>query len=225
MSTIVVTLIYNEFWGTEQFRKSVQKAGLPLFNAFDGSQFTGHGDSLRMLYSAMANLSASYENIIYSDGADTIFFKPFTPPAGEIIYSAEKACYPIEAMAPLYPACDTPWKYLNAGNWCGSIELCMRFFETYGLYNYRGEINGQKEVAQAFLEGVKDGFPVRLDYKGEFFQTIAFNDIKKDGTVDFGKGDDFSIENGQVVNNITGAKPCIVHGNGRTNMDWVYNLI
>ena len=33
-NTIILTAIYSEFWGTQEFRKSVSKFGLDIYNVF-----------------------------------------------------------------------------------------------------------------------------------------------------------------------------------------------
>lgn len=115
--TVIITSIYREFWGTEEFRKSVERTGLPLVNVWKNPTFTGHGDSFKFIYEAMQELKNDYKYMIYSDGADTYFIRGFVPPAGKVIYSAEKACYPHPDKACHYPVVDSPWKYLNGGNY------------------------------------------------------------------------------------------------------------
>lgn len=212
--TVILTSIYSEFYGTENFRKSVERIGMPLYNAFTGGHFTGNGDVMKMKHTALLELRKKFRYAIYSDGADTVFFRSFTPPSDRIIYSAEKACYPIESLADQYPDKQPPWCYLNAGNWCAPIDLMIEFMEKYGLTKYSGDVNGQKEVTEAYLQAKKDGFPIFLDQKCEYFQTIAF---EHEG--------DFSYDGFQIVNNIYHTRPRVAHGNGRTDMKHIYELI
>lgn len=209
--TVILTYIYNEFWGTEQFRKSVERTGLPLVNFFTAKEFKGNAEIMRMQYDCLVKLRDRYKYAIYSDGADTYFFRGFTPPDGVIIYSAEAACYPIEAMAAEYKDKQTRWCYLNAGNWCGEIELMIKFIEKYGLHRHHSDINGQKEIAEAYLKAVNDGFPIMLDQQCKYFQSIAF---EEEG--------EFTLTDEGVKNNVTGNTAATAHGNGRTNMDKIY---
>lgn len=210
--TIIVTSIYEEFWGTDEFYRSCKRLNLPVHNAFTGKGFTGNGDAMYMIYEAYKKLQGEYKYAVYSDGADSFFIKDFEVPHETIIYSAEKACYPIEAMAPRYPQTPYPWKYLNGGGCCGPIYLLIEFYENYGLTKYKGcNINGQKELAEAYLLGIEDDFPIKLDNQCEIFQTTAFAD----------PGDFYS--DGIYFENLkTGTRPCILHGNGRTRMEWLY---
>jgi hypothetical protein len=211
--TIILTSIYEEFWGTQQFRKSCAMVGLPVHNAFRGQSFKGNGTVLRMLYNSILELKGRYKKVIYSDGADTFFMKAFTPPDNIFIISAEKHCYPDPVKAPLYPLKKEPWCYVNGGNWCGDIDICIAFFEKYGLMNHVGDVNGQRELTDAYIRGVFDGFHIQLDQKCEYFQTTAFEEPGDFALAEDGKG---------IINLITGTEPAVLHGNGRTDMKAIY---
>lgn len=226
--TIILTSIYHEFWGTQQFRKSVEKTGLEIYNVFPtNTPFKGNGFIYQYFYKALLHLKDKYETVIYSDGADTFFQKSFVPPNDEIIYSVEKSIWPpVQHFPQLVTLYDEyyntrgrevlknhPWKYLNGGNWCGPIDLLIQWYEKYGLKDLTGDINGQLEQAEAFLKADKDGFPITFDHGCEYFQTIAFENVG-----DFSLAPDGKL----LVNNITGTIPCVLHGNGRTKMDAIY---
>lgn len=215
-NTIVITSIYQEFWGTEEFRKSLQKLDLPVYNAFKGTRFTGNGDVIRNIYESLLELKNTYEYGIYSDGADSYFVKSFIVPRGKVLYSAEKAMWPPRPILE-YPPCDSPWKYLNGGGYCGEIPLLIEFFERYGLSTLKGDVNGQLQQAQAYLQAVKDGFPIELDTNCEYFQTTGFADMGDLMVVSRGQGK-------EITNMITNTYPAVFHGNGRTDMKWIYNL-
>jgi hypothetical protein len=225
MKTAIITLIYSEFWGTEHFRKSAGRVGLPVYNAWQNpGRFTGHGNSLIYVYNKLQELKDEYTHAIYSDGADTLFLKHWEVP-NRIVYSSEKAVWP---PTPYYHKAwddyyttglgkDVPrkgrWIYINGGNYSGSIPMMLEFFKRYGLINFANQdINGQDKHADAFFKAKQDGFPIHLDIDCEIFQTTGFEDPG-----------DFSIENGKFKNNITGTYPCTLHGNGRTPMDRWYN--
>ena len=225
--TIILTAIYHEFWGTQQFRKSVEPFGLEIYNVFPpNTPHKGNGFIYQYFYKAFLDLKDKYKTVIYSDGADTFFQKVFVPPTDRIIYSVEKAIWPPASrfphLAELYKKyydrprftnVPGPWLYLNGGNWCGPIDLLIEFYERYGLNQLTGDINGQKEQAEAFMKADEDGFPIEFDLKCEYFQTTAFEN----------QGDFSLAEDGKsLVNNLTGTTPCILHGNGRTNMEAIY---
>jgi len=223
--TIVLTAIYQEFWGTKEFRKSIDRLGLDLYNVFPpNTPHKGNGFIYQYFYKAFQDLKGKYDTVIYSDGADTFFQQSFIPPNDEIIYSVEKAIWPpLPKLKVLYDEYygtkdrdflkDHPWKYLNGGNWCGPIDLLIEWYERYGLKDLTGDINGQLEQTEAFIKADKDAFPIVFDHACEYFQTIAFEHVG-----------DFSLakDGKSLKNNITGTIPCILHGNGRTEMKPIY---
>jgi hypothetical protein len=235
-NTVVLTSIYSEFWGTHEFKKSCERVGLPVHNAWKTpGRFTGHADTFRYDYEALLELDKSYKFAIYADGADSLFLKSFKVPSHCMIYSCEKAIWPPtqqmnEAWASYYDSIgypslqgfkdplttihtNSPWKYLNGGGWCGPIPILIEFFQRYGLNKLKGDINGQDYQALAFLKAQKEGFPIFLDTQCQFFQTTGFE-----------HQDDFEIdpETKTFRNKITGFHPSILHGNGRTDMTHLY---
>jgi hypothetical protein len=229
MSNIVITAIYEEFWGTKNFRASLKQFGLEPYNVFPkGVPHKGNGFIYQYFYNAFLALRGQYDTVIYSDGADTFFQRPFQPPTDRIIYSVEKQIWPPEQQFPHLRAMyngyysnpkhkgvmHLPWKFLNGGNWCGPIELLIEWYEKYGLNKLTGDINGQMEQAEAFIKADANGFPIEFDHFCQYFQTTAFEN----------KGDfDLAPDGKLLVNNLTGTIPCVLHGNGRTDMTPIYD--
>lgn len=242
VNTVVLTSIYQEFWGTEEFRKSCERVGLPIHNAWKNpGRFTGHANTLRYDYEALLYLkqNSQYKSVIYADGADSLFLKAFHVPTNCIIYSTEKAIWPptdqmrtawakyydkigfpnIQGFTDPYTgySSQSPWKYLNGGGWCGPIDGLIEFFERYGLNKLKGDINGQDYQALAFLKAHDEGFPIYLDAQCQYFQTTGFedpNDFEYSGRTEFGSS--------YFRNKITHSYPAILHGNGRTDMKHLY---
>ena len=222
--TAVLTSIYHEFWGTEEFRKSCARFNLPVRNAWPQSAlFTGHGTTFKYLYSALLDLAIDHEYVIYADGADSLFVKDVDVPEDHLLYSTEKAIWPPtpemqnmwnehydRVMMIPFPSF-WAWKYLNGGGWCGPIKLALQFFREYGLIDYTGDINGQREQAIGFVKAHHKGFPIRLDTHCKIFQTTGFE-----------HPGDFDIDENGFKNLITGTYPSILHGNGRTDMSRWY---
>lgn len=225
---VVLTAIYKEFWRTDEFKKSVQRVGLDLYNVFPpNTPHRGNGFIYGYFYNAFQYLKDKCDTVIYSDGADTFFQSPFEPPTNKIIYSVEKQIWPPECHFPhlrhMYnhyydnPKYNgvrhLPWQYLNGGNWCGPIGLLIEWYERYGLKDLTGDINGQKEQAEAFMKADADGFPIEFDHLCQYFQTTAFEN----------KGDfDLAPDGKLLINNLTGTIPCVLHGNGTTPMGAIY---
>lgn len=212
--TVVLTYIYKEFWGTHEFYKSTNKVGLPVHNCWNLNNYVGTGSIMKMQYDALLELKDKYKYVIYSDGADTYFVSKVTPPDDILVISAEKNCFPDPTTAERYPETISPWRYVNAGNWCAPIELAIDFFEKYRLNIYQNDhVNGQREWHDAYLKALEDNYPVHLDINCQIFQTTAF---AHDGEI--------IVEEERIKNTKQGTWPCILHGNGRTDMSWLYKL-
>jgi hypothetical protein len=223
MSVIAVTNIYSEFWGTEQFRASCAMVGIPIYNAYKGGGFTGNGTVLNALHDAYYFLKDTVDLAVYCDGGDTFFQKPIDVPKDRIIWSTEKQVWP--RLPELIQKYDnyyndlmnfkyTPWMFLNGGNCCGPTYLLWEFYSRYGLNLYNGQdVNGQKELSEAYLTAKKEGFPIYLDTQCEYFQTTAFAETNEFALAEDGKG---------IINVYTGTYPSVLHGNGRTDMKPIY---
>lgn len=175
----------------------------------------GFGDKVLQTY-AYLKAHPDVEHFIYSDAWDTFAFAPLEEVISKvkdwdcILFSAEKACYPHGDKADLYPACDTPWKYLNGGNWLGSSK---RFIDMVERQMPDVTVNDQVYFTDMFLFHNEDKY-IRLNYECDIFQTIGFE-----------HAGDFSYEVGRMTNTVTGEKPVFAHGNGRTPMDHIYALL
>ena len=225
---VIITNIYKPIEGTRQMVSSFERQG---FEVAILNTPTGNGAILRSLYECYKRAVTGHELFTYSDAADTYCQRPFSPPTDHLLWSTEKACYPHHDRAALYKfggRLKSPWRYLNNGVYGGPLALAIEFFERYGLNKLHDGANGQAEVMDAYLQAVKDGFPIKLDFNGELFQSIAFDhDPKRGGHpihANGYEGTDFEIVNGLVVNKVTGRTPAILHGNGQTPMGWVYEL-
>lgn len=208
---IYVTYIYKDFWGTDYTLKSVMKHGI-LVKIIRTSDNTN--DILNQLYQAYREVQNEHETMIYADCADSFFQNSFEPPKDRIVYQTEKACFPFVAQAPHFDKMSSSrWRYLNGGGYCGSTRLIIEFFEKYKLLNI-GSKNAQWAQQEAFLLAKSDGFPIDLDFNCEYFQSVAFSEL-----------DEFEVKNGRVQNLITGTSAPILHGNGRSDMKWIYDLL
>lgn len=171
-----------------------------------------HGRTFNNLMATYREMRQHHDTFCYSDAGDTFCQRPFTVPNDRLLWSAEKQCFPDPQRSTEYPDTNSDFKYLNNGGYGGSIELMVEFGERY-IGKLRLTANCQQETVVAFLQAKKDGFPIDLDYGCETFQTLA-------GTSEH----DFIIRKGKVVNKLTKTTPAILHGNGRTPMDWIYQL-
>lgn len=214
----LVTYIYSDFANdissTYEFRRSAAEFGYQITNVANKKRHVGNGEVLRLLYAAYKELSGP---VIYADGADSFFLRAMVVPHDRILYSTEKAIWPpVEELKDAWehhPKA-SHWAYLNGGGYAGPAELITEYFERYGLTKHLGDANGQWQQAVAYLRAKSDGFPIDLDQDCNEFQTIGFT-----------APEDFSCKQGILINNWTGTTPALIHGNGRTPMQWVYDLM
>jgi hypothetical protein len=207
---VIITYIFKDFWGTEYFKQSVDKFGYEL--AVNRTT-DNPAQVIRALYECYKRAETGHETFVYADAADSIIQCPLPLiPNDRIIYQTEKKCFPFENWANNFSD-KSRWRYLNGGGYCGSTKLIVEFFETYGLWNI-GNKNPQAAQQEAYIEAVKDGFPIELDTKCEIFQSIAFE-----------SKDEYKYKDGLLHNKITKTIPSILHGNGRTDMKHIYNLV
>lgn len=217
---MVVTYIYqdfaNEVSSTYEFRRSAAAAGYEVINVAQQKHHVGNGEVLRLLYNAYRQLPAD-QPVIYADGADSFFLRPLNVPTDRILYSTEKAIWPpVESLQKAWAEQEqlTHWPYLNGGGYCGPAGLLAEFFERFDLTNQPGDANGQWQQSLAYFAALAAGFPIELDQHCKEFQTIGFMSPK-----------DFTTWPGFIENNFTGSRPGLIHGNGRTPMQWVYGLM
>jgi hypothetical protein len=235
---VVCTNIYAPNEQTRQMVQSFERFGYEV--AATNAEFP-YGRVFNNLVQMYRRAATGHETFIYSDGGDTFCQRPFTVPNDRLIWSTEKQCFPHPEMAKEYPKTriKTEWLYLNNGGYGGSLALMLEFVDKY-IGKLPMQANCQLETMQAFLQAKKDGFPIELDYKCKLFQSIAFDPNKpaKGEPVDKASfsihkdnkgnpkytGTDFAIKDGLVVNKMTKTTPAILHGNGRTPMEWIYQL-
>lgn len=222
---VVVSYIYkgfaNDVSSTFEFRRSVERLGLDLINVAETDRHVGNGEVLRLLHKAYKAIPPDTP-VVYSDGADSFFLRVPEVPTKAILYSTEKAIWPNDTRYPEVKAYVegwnqhpgfTPWRYLNGGGYCGPAGLIVEFFERYGLISHPADANGQLQQGAAYLAALKE-FPIVLDQYCAQFQTIGFTEPG-----------DFTVKGETLVNNITGTRPAVIHGNGRTAMGWVYEIM
>jgi len=109
-----------------------------------------------------------------------------------VLFSAERYCWPDESLAPEFPESETPYRYLNSGTYIGRVDELKKIFAAE--IDARGD--DQYYCHKQFLSGK---FDMKMDYEGYIFQTHEPL-VSRNGT--------------QLYNPVTGTYGCIYHGNG-----------
>lgn len=156
--------------------------------------------------------------IAFCDTWDMLYFgsrKEFEAIVGAqpLLFHAEKLCWPHHEKAVEYPYCPTPWKYVNGTGPAGvgekiaeAIEFGLAQFPIVGdagdLHTTPPPDNDQRFYTDIYLSGFGD-----LDTKCRLSQSLV--DVKTG---------ELSVQDGRLVNKVTGSKPLFVHANGATTM-------
>lgn len=124
----------------------------------------------------------------------------------KMIISGEKNCYPHPERAKDYPESNTPWRYVNGGGWLVEIEffkqLCIKEKLTQQSHD-------QLWLMECFLNDQQN---IKVDTQCEIFQTIAFSNKEE-----------WEETEDRFRNIGTNTFPVFFHGNGHTEMNWVYD--
>ena len=187
------------------------------------------GEQYKVIKTFVDQYQGDATHILYTDCWDTVALAPrteviakwFSLAVPKMLISAEKAYFPDNGQSHLYPDSPTAWKYVNGGGCLFEIE----FF---------------KSITTPFPEPMMDPYwlrdiflqypnEVKLDYNCEIFQCLAHSkqdewELILTGEPVINSGYVASGGITRIRNKATKTLPIFFHGNGRTNMDWVYNV-
>lgn len=173
------------------------------------------GDATHMLYTDAFDTVAfggpeevvnNFEQMIINHACENGHFVVLPPL--KMLISAEKNCYPHPERKGEYPETESAWKYVNGGGWIAEIEY---FKYICSKENLNPGSHDQVWLMEAYL---KNRDEIKLDTQCDIFQTIAFSHKEE-----WSEGDN------RFYNLATGSCPVFFHGNGHTEMDWVYEIL
>jgi hypothetical protein len=164
-------------------RESCEMFDLPLVMC-EASELGGrwNGDMrLAKLVAPMRKieeLKDQYDLFCWSDGFDTfvqateaeiitqwsIMGKP------PMLLSAEKNCFPDPGRAALYPPCESPWRFTNAGNWMGEGEFLIEAIKGALNHSFPNEIDDQRIWTEEYAIRKTPG--IALDTERRIFQNM-----------------------------------------------------
>jgi hypothetical protein len=198
--------------GLEHLIYSSQKQGWDI-ELIVADQWKGFGTKLIETYNYLKE-NPNITEFIFVDAYDVIALGSHKEFEGKIqdrskmLIGVEKACYPQSDLADQYPKVDTDWKYINSGAYFSPSKLFIDMIDANPpLYSD----DDQLWLTNEFLNNPTNKV---LDYKCDVFQCYSF--IAED---------DFSYNNGRVQNLKTGTEPIYLHGNGKTDMTKVIELL
>lgn len=175
----------------------------------------GFGTKINEAAKYAESIQGEYSHILLVDAHDVIFLAPpdaitarYNDP-DRMLFSCEKACWPSPGLASHYPFISSDWRYLNSGSYLAPIPV---YLDMIGRHPVAYTYDDQLYFTERYLSGQ---WPIDLDDRCRIFQSIAFQ-----------ADSDFETVDGRAIfNNKTGTYPTVIHGNGRTPMGWVYEIL
>lgn len=157
----------------------------------------GGGQKINLIRQELKSLQSS-AHVMFVDGYDVIFLNTLSEIASrfdgfqcDILFAAEKTCWPSTDRSDYFPPSDTPYRFLNSGAFIGTADALLKFLHQ----DVADHEDDQAWMQDRFLR-TDHRLNIKLDYEGYIFQC----------------DDDVSIVDGQVLNGM--CAPCVYHGNG-----------
>ena len=206
-------LIHASRWqpSLEVFLADCARAGLQPEVLGYGQRWGGFGQRLRRVTAALHGMAGP---VLFTDafdvrilgGAEEIWRGWRELGAPPLLCAAETVCWPQEGCAEAYPACETPYRFLNAGGWIGDAAYVRELLGDAGAHQAPEETNDQEWLTELFL--ARPG-SIALDTGAVVFQCLL------------GATHHLVPEAGRWRNRLTGSAPPIFHGNGCVSMEFL----
>lgn len=214
---LVCTVATSRQPGLVSLERSCHKFGLDLTIFGTQMSWRGLGWRQRVLYWNLWRRCLAYDYVLFVDGYDCIVASPLeeimqkyftmkTP----LLFGAEVLSHPLPAER--YPASGVThrYNYLNAGGFIGEMGYVLRLMTRLGIFRLPNDYYDQQRYAEAFVSGRTR---ITLDHDGEIFQCLFF------------ASDDLEVRGERLANRRTSSTPCIIHGNGGTDLAWVRQFV
>jgi hypothetical protein len=177
------------------------------------AEWKGFGTKLIQTYNYLIN-NPDVTEFVFVDAYDVIVlgtlneFEEKLQDRSKMLISVEKNCWPNQNLSSLYPQVDSDWKYINSGSYFSPSKLFIEMVESNPPFFIDDD---QLWLTNEFLRKQEDKV---LDYSCDIFQSYSF--IAED---------DFAYNDNRLENLKTSSRPIFIHGNGKTNMDNILDLL
>lgn len=192
---------------------SCNKFGIRFTNLGSGVEWSGGdmtgpggGQKINLVLDYVKTLPAD-TIVLFMDGYDVFvnddlhtIVERFLGFKSDILFAAEKVCWPDRTIAPFFNESETDYKYLNSGLYMGYASSVLSFIEDYIPNGEDDQLFLQKKY---IINKLDRKINVKLDTENYIFQCLSSS-----------KDDVFVKPNNQLTNVNTRCCPCIVHGNG-----------
>lgn len=178
--------------------------------------YTNYNDKIIALSNYLR--TSGLTHFAYADSYDSFALAPQKEledkyyQADTLIYGLEKACWPHPEKADKFPSSPYPQRFINGGGFIGPVNIFLHLLEQSPIQN------SQNDQVWAQDNYIANPDKIGLDRDCSIFQTMAhtsedeFQKIEIDGNV-------------RLLNLHTKTLPILFHGNGHTNIDWIYNVL
>jgi len=223
----IVTAATEDTDGLKRLRESASRYGVPLKvlgleKSWTGGEVSrlenpGGGQKINLLKPYLQELDDD-DILVFVDGYDVVFtgaiesaLEAFRNNFSEdVVFSAEKSCWPDSGLANSYPEVDSEYRFLNSGTFIGKVSELKKITEE-GIQDTDDD---QRYYTKKLLSGQ---YSMQLDSSCLIFQTIeaAWDDIEYMHKTEDGRGD--------LINKVFGTRPTMVHGNGSARSKVFFN--
>lgn len=211
---VPIGLASDDRRGTAHFLESCWRHGFVPELLSYGQSWQGYGWKVAGLWQLVRDLPAN-AYVFYADPWDSVVTKPlsflfeqFLTFEHDWVFGVERHPYP--PHLPPFPS-PTPWRYLNGGGWFGRAGYIDDTLTRWGAERVDWNLCDQTFYAEKLVE---EPDALRLDFECELFQCLLQSDA------------DFEYIPGVgILNRFTGTYPCVLHGNGLTDMTQLYETL
>lgn len=175
-------------------------------------QGPGGGQKINLMKQYLSSVSDNCI-IMFIDGYDTFIaatrqeiLNRYLEFDKEIVFSAEKICWPDTSIAEQFPESHTEFRYLNSGTYIGTAKALKKLFSAPIQDHEDDQLYMQRE----FLSNRHD---IVLDVESYLF--FCLSDAENDVV----------IRSNFIVNKATRCTTCVIHGNGGEKTKEVFDTL
>ena len=217
---LAVLCATQETEGLKRSIESLRRHGIEMYVYRMGQTWEGNGMKQVAAQYAAEKFQGKFDYILSLDGYDTLcladedeVLSKFMAFQNPMVICAEMNCWPNAKMACRYPPArsDSPFRFLNAGAYMAQTDYLVAMLKDWGITKEFKADSDQGFVTENFLS--HPGCMV-IDEACSLFQSLC--DVKPEQFFQSGK---------RFINKKTFQVPCVLHGNGHTNMDYYWDII
>lgn len=171
-------------------------------------EWKGLGTKMHGIY-AFLKANPQEKDFLFTDAFDTMFVRKASEfnPIAENFVSGEVNCWTgkNDPEMALNFTSNEKFKYPNSGGFYMQSDFFIKMFEENPIE--------ETDEDQTWMINRVLQYNIPIDYNCTTFQTLFKIDP-----------DEFLVIDGFLINRYTGYMPMVIHGNGKVNMDFYYNL-